>query len=118
MVTSTQATTAAYRHNPFTEEHEMFRKSVRAFVEKELNPHCDEWEEAGIWPAHEVLKKMGNLGFLGLNYDEQYGGANADIWFTVVLCEELGRCQCAGVPMGITGAYGYVYPCPGEVWQP
>ena len=102
MVTSTQATTAAYRHNPFTEEHEMFRKSVRAFVEKELNPHCDEWEEAGIWPAHEVLKKMGNLGFLGLNYDEQYGGANADIWFTVVLCEELGRCQCAGVPMGIT----------------
>jgi citronellyl-CoA dehydrogenase len=102
MVLNTQhATTAAYRHNPFTEEHEMFRKSVRAFVDKELNPHIDEWEEAGIWPAHEVLKKMGGLGFLGLNYEEAYGGANADIWFTVVLAEELGRSHCAGVPMGI-----------------
>lgn len=87
--------------NPFTEEHEMFRKSVRNFVEKELNPHCEEWEAAGIWPAHEVLKKMGDLGFLGLNYSEEFGGANADIWFTVVLAEELGRCACAGVPMGI-----------------
>ncbi|NWG16368.1 MAG: acyl-CoA dehydrogenase family protein [Chloroflexi bacterium] len=79
----------------------MFRKSVRSFVEKELNPHCDEWEEAGTWPAHDILKKMGALGFLGLNYAEEYGGANADIWFTVVLAEELGRCRCAGVPMGI-----------------
>ncbi len=87
--------------SPFTEEHEMFRKSVRSFVEKELNPHCDEWEAAGTWPAHDVLKKMGQLGFLGLNYEEAYGGANADIWFTVVLAEELGRCHCAGVPMGI-----------------
>ncbi len=86
---------------PFTDEHEMFRKSVRAFVEKEINPHADEWEEAGIWPAHDVLKKMGDLGFLGLSYPEEYGGANADIWFTVVLCEELGRCRVAGVPMGI-----------------
>jgi citronellyl-CoA dehydrogenase len=86
---------------PFTDEHEMFRKSVRSFVEKELNPHVDEWEEAGQWPAHEVLKKMGALGFLGLNYPEEVGGANADIWFTVVLAEELGRCHCAGVPMGI-----------------
>lgn len=93
--------TPAHFATPFTEEHEMFRKSVRSFVEKELNPHCDEWEEAGTWPAHEILKKMGQLGFLGLNYDAEYGGANADIWFTVVLAEELGRCRCAGVPMGI-----------------
>lgn len=95
---STQITRFA---SPFTEEHEMFRKSVRRFVEQELNPHCDEWEAAGSWPAHEVLKKMGALGFLGLNYGEDVGGANADIWFTVVLMEELGRCHCAGVPMGI-----------------
>ena len=89
-------------YHPFTEEHELFRRSVRSFVEKEINPHVDEWEEAGIWPAHDVLKKMGQLGFLGLSYDEAYGGGNADIWFTVVLAEELGRCDCAGVPMGIT----------------
>jgi citronellyl-CoA dehydrogenase len=88
-------------YQPFTDEHEMFRKSVRNFVEKELNPHCDEWEEAGTWPAHGILKKMGGLGFLGLNYEAEYGGAEADIWFTVVLAEELGRCACAGVPMGI-----------------
>ena len=92
---------AGFRHTPFTEEHEMFRKSVRAFVEHELNPHVDEWEAAGVWPAHDVLKKMGDLGFLGLNYPADYGGAEADVWFTVVLAEELGRCLCAGVPMGI-----------------
>jgi citronellyl-CoA dehydrogenase len=89
-------------YHPFTDEHEMFRRAVRNFVEKDLNPHADEWEKAAIWPAHKVLKKMGDLGFLGLSYDESYGGANADIWFTVVLAEELGRCDCAGVPMGIT----------------
>lgn len=87
---------------PFTEEHEMFRKAVRNFVEKEINPHALEWEKAGIWPAHDVLKKMGDLGFLGLSYESEYGGAEADIWFTVVLMEELGRCDVAGVPMGIS----------------
>lgn len=94
--------TASSPYHPFTEEHQLFRRSVRSFVEKEINPHADEWEAAGMWPAHAVLKKMGQLGFLGLSYDEAYGGANADIWFTVVLAEELGRCDCAGVPMGIT----------------
>ncbi len=89
-------------YHPFTEEHELFRRSIRSFVEKEINPHADDWEEAGIWPAHDLLKKMGQLGFLGLSYDEAYGGANADIWFTVVFAEELGRCDCSGVPMGIT----------------
>ncbi len=93
--------TISNNYQPFTDEHEMFRKSVRSFVEKEINPHCDEWEEAGTWPAHEILKKMGDLGFLGLNYATEYGGAEADIWFTVVFAEELGRSKCAGVPMGI-----------------
>jgi citronellyl-CoA dehydrogenase len=88
--------------SPFTQEHEMFRKSVRAFVEKEINPHVDEWEAQELWPAHEVLKKMGDLGFLGLSYSADYGGAEADIWFTVVLMEELGRIHCGGVPMGIS----------------
>lgn len=85
----------------FTEEHEMFRQTVRSFVEKEINPYVDEWEEAGIFPAHDLFKKMGDLGFLGLNYPEEYGGANADYWYTVVLAEELARANCAGVPMGI-----------------
>jgi citronellyl-CoA dehydrogenase len=88
-------------YNPFTEEHHMFRKSVRNFVENEINPHVDHWEEAGIAPLHEIFKKMGDLGFLGLEYSSEYGGADADIWFTVVLHEEIGRASAAGVPMAI-----------------
>ncbi len=85
----------------FTEEHEMFRQSVRAFVEREINPHVDEWEEAGIFPAHDLFKKMGDLGFLGLTYPEEYGGSGLDYWYTVVFAEELARIPCGGVPMGI-----------------
>lgn len=85
----------------FTEEHEMFRQTVRRFVAEEINPHVDEWEEEGIFPAHQLFKKMGDLGFLGLNYPEEYGGADADYWYTVVFAEELARANCGGVPMGI-----------------
>lgn len=86
----------------FSSEHQMFRQSIRRFVEQELNPYVDEWEEAGAWPGHEVLRKMGALGFLGLTYPEAYGGQGLDFWYTVVFCEELARTSCAGVPMGIT----------------
>jgi len=80
----------------------MFRQSVRRFVEQEINPHADEWEEAGIFPAHELFRKLGDLGFLGLTYPEENGGLALDFWYTVVFCEELGRADCSGVPMGIT----------------
>jgi citronellyl-CoA dehydrogenase len=86
----------------FTAEHEMFRQSVRRFVEQEINPHVEEWEAAAIFPAHELFKKMGDLGFLGLTYPEEYGGLGLDFSYTVVLCEELGRADCGAVPMGIT----------------
>lgn len=86
---------------PFTEEHEMFRKTVRRFVENELAPHMESWEEAGIAPLHDIFKRMGQQGFLGLNYPEAYGGAEADIWFTVILHEEMAKAGAAGVPMAI-----------------
>ena len=85
----------------FTAEHDAFRRVVRRFVETEINPHVEAWEAARIWPAHEVLKKMGNLGLLGLNYPEAYGGGGVDYWYSAVLLEELGRADCAAVPMGI-----------------
>ncbi len=85
----------------FTEEHEMIRKLVREFVENEINPHVEEWEAQRCFPAHALLKKMGNLGLLGLSYSEKYGGSGLDLWANVVLMEELGRAHCAGVPMGI-----------------
>lgn len=88
--------------NPFTEEHDMFRQTVRKFVENEITPYTEEWEEAGIAPLHDLFKKMGNLGFLGLNYDEAYGGAEADFWFTVVLHEEVAKAPMGGVPMAIS----------------
>lgn len=96
-----QATAQQQPYSPFTEEHEMFRKSVRAFVEREIKPYVDEWEAAEIAPLHTLFKKMGDLGFLGLNYPEAFGGAEADIWFTVVLAEELAQAGAAGIPMAI-----------------
>jgi citronellyl-CoA dehydrogenase len=86
----------------FSQEHEMFRQMVRRFVEEEINSHVEEWEEAGIFPAHDLFKKMGDLGMLGLTYPEEYGGQGLDFWYTVVFCEELGRANASGVPMGIT----------------
>lgn len=58
----------------FTEEHEMFRATVRDVVEREINPHADEWERAGVFPAHDLFKKLGAVGMLGVNYDPAYGG--------------------------------------------
>jgi citronellyl-CoA dehydrogenase len=86
----------------FTPEQHMFRQTIRRFVEEEINPHIDEWEEEGAFPAHELFKKMGDLGFLGLTYPEEYGGLGLDFWYTVIFCEELGKAHCSGVPMGIT----------------
>ena len=63
--------------NPFTEEHEAFRKTVRAFAEKELAPHALEWDRAGIFPR-EVFKKCGELGFFGINHDPKWGGSGLD----------------------------------------
>ena len=85
----------------FNDEHEAFRQMVRRFVETEINPYVEAWEEQRIFPAHELFKKMGNLGLLGLSYPEEYGGGGVDYWYSVVFLEEIGRIHCAGVPMGI-----------------
>lgn len=85
---------------PFSEEHRIFRRAVRRFVDEELNPKVDEWEAAGIFPK-ELYKRMGELGFLGIRFDEKYGGAGADIWSTVVFCEEMGRCRSRGLTMSV-----------------
>src|SRR5258707_13768590 len=83
----------------FTAEHEMFRQSVRRFVEQEINPHADEWEEAGIFPAHELFRKLGDLGFLGLTYPEEYGGRGRAVLYTVAFWDELGPCRFSRVPL-------------------
>ena len=85
----------------FTEEHQAFRKTVRAFVEREIDPYVDAWERDGRMPTHELFGKLGDLGFLGLEYDPEYGGGGADHLFSVVLAEEIGRADAAGVGMAI-----------------
>jgi citronellyl-CoA dehydrogenase len=84
-----------------TQEHEELKRTVERFVENELNPHVDEWEAAGIFPAHEVFKKLGDLGLLGLTKPEAYGGAGLDYSYSVVMAEALGNTRCGGVPMAI-----------------
>lgn len=85
----------------FTPEHESLRRTVAKFVETELNPHVDAWEAAEAFPSHEVLKKMGDLGLLGVKYDPDYGGLGLDFSYSMVMAEELGACHCGGVPMAI-----------------
>lgn len=85
----------------FTEEHRMFRQVVRRFVEEEINPRVDGWEESGEMPLHEVFGQMADLGFLGLEYDPAYGGQGADHLFTVVLAEELGRADHGAIGMAV-----------------
>lgn len=94
----------------FTPEHEQFRKSVRQLVEEEINPHVEEWEAAEIFPAHELFPKVAAIGGFGLEYDTEYGGGGADHSWTVVLAEELGRCDAGGIPMAIAVQAGMATP--------
>jgi citronellyl-CoA dehydrogenase len=84
-----------------TEDHRAFRDSVRRFVDTEVNPHVDAWEEAGRAPLHDLLPKAAALGLLGLEYDEAFGGEGADHSFQLVAAEEYGRIHAAGVGMAI-----------------
>ncbi|MDW3648399.1 MAG: acyl-CoA dehydrogenase family protein [Bacteroidia bacterium] len=79
----------------FSEEHELFRQSLRAFLEKEAIPYLDSWEEERRIPRR-IWEKMGEMGFLGLSYPEEYGGAALDFFYDVVFNEEMGRCNSGG----------------------
>src|SRR4051794_33580753 len=89
---------AKRRHFIFTDEHEQLRESIRAFVLKELRPHAEEWEEQTFpdW----VFSRMGELGFLGLDKPEAYGGQGGDYFTALVLGEELAQARCGGLAMG------------------
>jgi len=85
----------------FSDEHLQLRRTVRDFVEKEINPHTEAWEKAGGFPAHEVFKKYGRLGLLGINKPEQYGGMGLDYSYQAVATEELGNCAGGSIPMAL-----------------
>jgi len=85
---------------PFSAEHDELRRSIRAFVESELAPHAEEWEAKEDFPD-SVFTRMGELGFLGLSYPEEYGGGGGDYLCNVVLGEEMSRCGSGGVAMAV-----------------
>jgi citronellyl-CoA dehydrogenase len=85
----------------FTEQHNEIRRTVSQFVKKEINPFVEEWEEAGIFPAHEVFKKAGNLGLLGIHKPEEYGGLGLDYSYALVAQEEWGSASHGSVPLSI-----------------
>jgi len=80
----------------YTEDHRIFRESVRKFFAKEVTPYVDEWEEAGIVPR-SIWKKMGDNGFLCMDVPEEYGGLGADFLYSVILTEELVRTNHSGL---------------------
>ena len=83
----------------FTDEHEQLRESIRSFVEKELAPHAEEWEETTF--PDSVIHRMGELGFLGLDKPEEYGGQGGDYYTSIVLAEEMARAGSGGLAMGV-----------------
>jgi acyl-CoA dehydrogenase len=84
----------------FGEEHELLRAQIRRFVDEEIKPRGLQWEQDGMVPR-DVLRRMGELGFLGIQYPTEYGGAEMDTLATVVLAEELGRSTFSGVAITV-----------------
>ena len=79
----------------FTEEHDLFRTSFQDFLQKEVVPHIEKWEKTGTIERF-IWKKMGEMGFFGLNYPEAYGGLNLDLFYTVIFLEELQKIKSSG----------------------
>lgn len=79
----------------FTEEHELFRASFQDFLQKEVVPHIEKWEKTGTIERF-IWKKVGEMGFFGLNYPEAYGGLNLDLFYTVIFLEELQKIKSSG----------------------
>ena len=85
----------------YTHEHLAIQNTLKRFIDAEINPHVDEWEEAEIFPAHELFKKLGQLGLLGLTKPQDFGGAGLDYSYGLAMAEALGHIDCGGIPMAI-----------------
>ena len=79
----------------FSEEHDSFRQSLKDFLQKEVVPHIEKWEETGTIDRF-IWKKFGDMGFFGINYPEAYGGMNLDLFYTVIFLEELQKIKSSG----------------------
>ena len=84
-----------------TAEHEALRDTAIKFIDEHINPHVDAWEEAQIFPAHDLFKKLGNMGLLGIHKPVEYGGMGLDYSYASVFNEATNHINCGGVPMAI-----------------
>lgn len=85
----------------YTEQHLEIQRSARRLIEAEVNPHVDRWEAEGLYPAHEVMKKFGALGMLGISKPEAYGGLGLDYSYALAFAETLGEIHCMGIPTSV-----------------
>ena len=85
----------------FNEEQQALYKTVKEFVENEVRPFAEEWEKNGLFPAHELFKKMGNLDLLGITKNVEYGGMGLDYTYGIVFAEALGHAEDNGVVTAI-----------------
>lgn len=90
----------------FSEEHELFRSTLQDFFKAEVIPYINEWEKVGK-VDRSIFRKMGEMGFLGLEVDEKYGGMGLDFMYTTILCEELGRTGSSGFAT-VMSAHSYL----------
>ncbi|CAL8296314.1 unnamed protein product [Lota lota] len=88
-------------HLIYTPEHFALKESIKKIIDQEINPHVDQWESEGKFPAHKVFKILGNAGILGVNKPVEYGGLGLDFSYSVAVSEELGNIRCGGIPMAI-----------------
>ena len=87
--------------SPYTPEHLALQDTLKKFIDAEINPHVDEWEKAEIFPAHEVFRKMGKLGLLGVHKPLEYGGMGLDSSYAAAMAEGLSHIRCGAIPMAI-----------------
>ncbi len=98
---------------PFSDEHEQLRQSVRGFIERELTPHAQQWEEER-WFPDDVFPRLAAQGLLGLKYPESYGGQGGDYLHEAVLCEEMARAGSGGTAAGIGAHINIATP---PIWK-
>ena len=85
----------------YNEDHKAMQDTLKKIIENEINPKVEDWESAGDYPAHEVFKKLGNAGLLGVTKPQEFGGLGLDFKFSVALNETLGTIHCGAVPMSV-----------------
>lgn len=85
----------------FTQDHLEMTASLGKLIEREINPYVDQWEKDHFFPAHSVLKKLGDGGFLGPTRPTEYGGLGLDYSFSMAIAEEMGNVKAGGIPMAI-----------------